>query len=54
MGRLGQPEEIAALMVFLLSDESSFCAGAEFVADGGVTVDRGQQASLRIVPTTGH
>ena len=35
LGRIGQPEEIAKLAVFLLSDESSFCTGTEFVADGG-------------------
>jgi 2-keto-3-deoxy-L-fuconate dehydrogenase len=38
MGRLGQPEEIAALAVHLGSDESAFTTGAIYVADGGATI----------------
>jgi 3alpha(or 20beta)-hydroxysteroid dehydrogenase len=37
LGRIGQPEEVAEVEVFLASDESSYCTGAEFVADGGAT-----------------
>jgi NAD(P)-dependent dehydrogenase (short-subunit alcohol dehydrogenase family) len=35
--RLGEPEEIAAAICFLLSDESSFFTAAMLVADGGAT-----------------
>jgi len=35
MGRLGTPEEIAALAVYLAGDESSYTTGQHFLADGG-------------------
>lgn len=35
IGRLGRPEEVAALCLYLASDESAFATGAEFVLDGG-------------------
>jgi NAD(P)-dependent dehydrogenase (short-subunit alcohol dehydrogenase family) len=38
LGRLGTPEEVAHLAVFLASDESSYINGAILRADGGITV----------------
>jgi len=35
MGRLGEPQEIAALAIYLASDESSFVTGAIHIIDGG-------------------
>ncbi|MEX2034431.1 MAG: SDR family oxidoreductase [Xanthobacteraceae bacterium] len=37
LGRLGTAAEVADLCVYLLSDESRFVTGAEFVIDGGLT-----------------
>ena len=36
LGRVGQPEEVAKLALFLACDESSYCTGAEFSIDGGM------------------
>jgi len=36
LGRMGEPEEIAEVILFLASDRASFCHAASFVADGGV------------------
>lgn len=36
--RIAHPREVAAMVVFLASDESSFVTGATFVVDGGLTI----------------
>ena len=38
MGRLGTTDEIAALVVYLASDESAFTTGAAHIIDGGWSV----------------
>lgn len=42
MGRPGQPDEMAAVICFLASDEASYVTGSIMVADGGVTAHTGQ------------
>jgi 3alpha(or 20beta)-hydroxysteroid dehydrogenase len=36
LGRQARPEEMARLVLFLSCEDSSYCTGAEFVADGGM------------------
>lgn len=38
VGHMGEPEDIAHLIVYLASDESKFATGASFVVDGGLSI----------------
>lgn len=37
LGRLGEAEDVTGVLVFLASDESAFCTGGFYMADGGFT-----------------
>ena len=38
LGRLGRPEEVAAVAVLLASDEATFITGSNVVIDGGMSL----------------
>jgi NAD(P)-dependent dehydrogenase (short-subunit alcohol dehydrogenase family) len=41
LGRLGEPEDVAAAVVFLASDEASWITGVALAVDGGFTAGHG-------------
>lgn len=41
LGRIGEPEEVAELIAFLCSSKASFCTGADYRIDGGLTAGIG-------------
>jgi len=43
LGRTGTVDDVAPLVVYLISDESSFVSGAEIVVDGGQTSHGGSK-----------
>jgi 3alpha(or 20beta)-hydroxysteroid dehydrogenase len=51
LGRLCEPEEVAALFHFLASDESAFISGQAICIDGGMTAGMGFDVLMPLLPT---
>ena len=45
-GRIGRPEDVAIVALFLASDESDFVTGAAYVVDGGWTAGMTKAVAL--------